>query len=241
MRLGILVLGGMLLLGISPGCVSLSEYGAKTDRIEQQDRLIHDQDAEILGLMNMVNIMEAKLRQEKAENALLSEKSAWYSEAINRASAEPDPDYLDRLRELQRATPDIVINEDTGGIVLDSDIFFGSGKAGLSSRGKRTLKQIIDVLQGSAYAPYQIEIAGHTDTDPIRKSKFKDNWQLSADRARSVLLEMVTRGVAAERLHTAGYSYTRPRRPNTSKDNKRMNRRVEIVLSRARFEYSEGR
>lgn len=241
MRLWFWALGGALLLGSSLGCVSLGEYNAKTDRIQQQDRTISDQDAEILGLTNTVNILEARLRKQTAENTLLREKSAWYGEAARRRSAEPDPEYLEHLREIQRRAPEIVINEDTGGIVLESDIFFASGKAALSSTGKATLDRIIRVLAGPDYAAYEIEIAGHTDTDPIRKSKYEDNWQLSAERARSVLRYMVAAGTAEGRIHTAGYSYTRPRRPNSSQENKRMNRRVEIVLSKSWPEFAEGR
>ena len=241
MKRGFLAWGGALLLGCSLGCVSLGEYNAKTDRIGQQDRTIHSQDAEILGLTNTVNILEARLRRAEAENTLLVEKSAWYGEAARRRSAEPDPEYLERLREIQRFAPEVAINEDTGGIVLESDIFFPSGKADLTSTGKRTLERIIQVLRGPGYAAYEIEIAGHTDSDPIRKAKFTDNWQLSAERARTVLGQLVASGIGPGRLHTAGYSDTRPRRPNSTRENKKMNRRVEIVLSRGRLEYSEGR
>lgn len=241
MRDSIMLLGGALLLGLCVGCVSAAEYNAKADRIDQQDRLIGAQDAEIVGLQNMVAILEARLKRSEAEATLLREKSAWYSEAANRREHDPDPTYLEHLREIQREAPEVVINEDTGGIVLESDIFFASGKAGLASAGTATLDRIIAVIQGPQYDAYDIEIAGHTDTDPIQKSKFKSNWDLSAARAVTVLDHLLKRGIDESRLHISGYAFTQPRRPNDSKENKKMNRRVEIVLVERRLEYPEGR
>ena len=236
------VLAGVaLLLGLSTGCVSLAEYNAKKDRVQQQKRVIGTQDAEIVGLQNMVDILEARLKKALAEATLLREKAAWYSEAANRRSTEPDPAYLESLRALREQEPEIVINEDTGGIVLESDIFFASGKADLSPAGKGALDRILDLIQAPEYGGYDIEIAGHTDTDPIRKAKFADNWQLSTERARTVLGHLVKRGIAEERLHISGWAYTQPRRPNTNRDNKRMNRRVEILLFQPRTTYTEGR
>ena len=241
MRRSWLLAGLALLLGLSTGCVSVAEYNAKKDRIHQQRRVIGTQDAEIVGLQNAVAILEARLKKALAEATLLREKSAWYSEAANRRSIEPDPAYLERLRELQERAPDIVINEDTGGIVLDADIFFASGKASLSPAGESSLDRIIDAFNGPEYSGHDIEIAGHTDTDPIHKAKFADNWQLSTERARTVLGQLMKRGLAEERLHISGYSYTQPRRPNTNRANKRMNRRVEILLIQPRTTFTEGR
>lgn len=241
MRRSWLLAGVALLLGLSTGCVSLAEYNAKKDRVRQQKRVIGTQDAEIVGLQNMVDILEARLKKAQAEMTLLREKSAWYSEAANRRSVEPDPAYLERLRALQDQEPEIVINEDTGGIVLESDIFFASGKADLSPAGSGSLDRIAALITAPEYDGYDIEVAGHTDTDPIRKAKFADNWQLSTERAREVLDHLLKRGIAEERLHISGYAYTQPRRPNTNRDNKRMNRRVEIVLIQPRATFTEGR
>ncbi len=69
------------------------------------------------------------------------------------------------------------------------------------------------------------ELNVRSDADPIRRSGWKDNYQLSAERARAVLLYFMEKGIAQERIFLSGYGLTRPRSSEKSD-----NRRVEIVL-----------
>ena len=117
------------------------------------------------------------------------------------------------------------MNPDTGGIVLSSDILFAPGKVDLRSAGTEMLQRLVSELLHEEYQECQIEIAGHTDSDPIKRSSWEDNWQLSAERARKVLSFLVESGIEPERLCLSGYG------PHCPRDgDKAQQRRVEVVL-----------
>lgn len=103
------------------------------------------------------------------------------------------------------------------------DVLFDSGKATLKSTARSTLDQIASVLN-STYASNTIRIEGHTDSDPIRKSGWKTNDRLGAERALAVQEYLTSRGVSKARTYVASFGESRPR------GNKSQSRRVEIVV-----------
>ena len=123
------------------------------------------------------------------------------------------------------------VAEGTITVILPETILFDSGKADLKKAKNSELDQIISTLKTrQEYAGKNIDIVGHTDSDPIKKSNWKDNWQLSSERSLTVLRYMLGHGIAAERIRAIGCGESRPIVPNTSASNKTKNRRVEIVV-----------
>ena len=121
---------------------------------------------------------------------------------------------------------DDVTSERTGNLVtvrVASDILFASGKVDLKSTAKRTLAEVSGVLR-SQYAGKTIRVEGYTDTDPIKKSGWKDNLELSLQRAAAVHRYLQQQGIDGERMYAAGFGAT-----NTL-GSKAASRRVEIVV-----------
>lgn len=115
-------------------------------------------------------------------------------------------------------------------ITIPSSITFPSGKADLSKGGAKALRAVAAVLRRNhASGVYSIE--GHTDTDPIKKSKFPTNRDLSLARAVAVLTFLVEDcDVTDEQCVVVGHGQYRPEDSGTSKAAKARNRRVEIVV-----------
>ena len=68
---------------------------------------------------------------------------------------------------------------------------------------------------------------------PISTPEFPSNWELSTKRAVNVLRFLIEKGkVNPDRLSAVGYGPTRPIAPNDTEENRRKNRRVEIVILR---------
>ena len=109
-------------------------------------------------------------------------------------------------------------------VTVASDLLFDSGKADLKTDSKDKLRRIADIIRRE-YPGKEVSVVGHTDTDPIRKSKWKDNWVLSCERALAVTRYLVEQGVAAKQLAAVGRSEYHP-----IGSNKAQNRRVEIVV-----------
>ncbi len=116
-------------------------------------------------------------------------------------------------------------------VTLPNTILFESGKAELKSATSAELDHILSVLK-SKYSGKEIDVVGHTDTDPIAKTKdlWKDNWELSAERALSVARYLMAQGIPDGQVRAAGCGPARPVAPNTTSAGKAKNRRVEIVV-----------
>jgi chemotaxis protein MotB len=111
---------------------------------------------------------------------------------------------------------------------LPSGILFPSGQADLTKPGQAALTEVTNILL--EFKDRRFVIAGHTDTDPIKSRKFKDNWTLSTARALSVVHFMVGAGFPSTSLAAAGYGEFDPVAPNDKEENKQLNRRIEIIL-----------
>jgi len=115
-------------------------------------------------------------------------------------------------------------------VTLPNAILFDAGRANLKRASSTELNHIVSVLQ-SQYAGRRIDVVGHTDADPIRKSKWKDNWELSAERALTVVRYLVKRGIAKDKVRAVGCGESLPIASNATSSGKARNRRVEIVVN----------
>jgi flagellar motor protein MotB len=113
-------------------------------------------------------------------------------------------------------------------VTVPEMILFDSGKATLKGSAKGSLSKIVSVLN-EKYGGSVVDVIGHTDADPIKKSSWKDNWELSSQRALSVLRQLNSDGVPDSRLRAIGCGSGKPVAPNSG-SGKAKNRRVEIVV-----------
>lgn len=121
--------------------------------------------------------------------------------------------------------------EGTITVTLPNSILFDSGQATLKKDSESKLTSIYSTLK-QKYAGKNIEVVGHTDTDPINKTKdlWKDNWELSAQRALTVTRYLVSKGLPEKQIEAVACGEARPVVSNTSDANKAKNRRVEVVV-----------
>ena len=115
-------------------------------------------------------------------------------------------------------------------IVIRSDRFFASGSARLETVVEPVLLRIAQALDR---VPGTILVTGHTDDVPIRTARFPSNWELSTERAASVVKLMAGRLGDPARLRAEGLADSAPVAPNDSAANRARNRRVVIILRSA--------
>lgn len=106
---------------------------------------------------------------------------------------------------------------------IAGNVLFDSGQATIKSDARRQLDRIAQKLN-STYRGAQIRIEGHTDSDPIRRSKWGSNEALSKARADAVRDYLASKGVRTGRIDTDGLGSSRP------KATKAASRRVEIIV-----------
>jgi chemotaxis protein MotB len=116
-------------------------------------------------------------------------------------------------------------------VTLANEILFTPGQATLRKSEISELDKIHSVIR-ERYSGKLVDVVGHTDSDPIQKSAklWKDNWQLSAERALTVLRYMVSHGMPDKEIRAVACGQSRPVSPNSSAAGKAKNRRVEVVV-----------
>ena len=177
--------------------------------------------------------LKGLLERERSEKGMLADQVTQSQQTIEE---------LQRQIEEQRKTPaqatgfgegyDVAFDPAAGTITvtLPNSILFDSGKATLKQATSTELDHIRSVLR-QKYPGKPIDVIGHTDSDPIKKSKWKDNWELSAQRALTVARYLIQRGVPEDNIRAVGCGESRPIASNANASGKAKNRRVEIVVN----------
>lgn len=124
---------------------------------------------------------------------------------------------------------DVTPDGDVVRIRVDGAQLFAPGKAELRPDVGGILDRIAQALQGD-YAGRMIGVEGHTDNDPITKSRWKSNHELAVARSVALFQALHGRGVPESRMFVSGYGPNRPLSGNNSQQGKSQNRRVEIVV-----------
>jgi len=108
---------------------------------------------------------------------------------------------------------------------LQGDVLFDSGKATLKASAQASLDKIIDAIK-KQYPGHRLYVDGHTDTDPITKTRdqWGDNFDLSYFRAKAVADYLTDNGIDSKEVTIRAYG------PNDPKKSKSLSRRVEIVV-----------
>lgn len=131
--------------------------------------------------------------------------------------------------ELQTFTK-VEINEDIIKLTLRSPMLFRPGQAVITSKKARGfLRELATILNG---LPNDVIVGGHTDNIPVSSGKYKNNWELSIDRALNVERILERYGVDPKRLIVAGYAEHMPLYPNDTPESRAFNRRIEIDVVR---------
>jgi chemotaxis protein MotB len=144
-------------------------------------------------------------------------------------------DFFGRLREILGSRPDIRVVGDR--FVFPSEVFFDSGQAVLRPEGRAELDKLAAALvdlekQIPSEISWVLRVDGHTDVRPLTAaSPFKSNWELSAERAISVVQYLISKGVSPQRLVAAGFGEFQPIDASTSDEAYSRNRRIELKLT----------
>lgn len=123
----------------------------------------------------------------------------------------------------------VKVTESGIAIKLSDPIGFDLGEAEIKPELIPVLSSISQII--NRVPDTQIRVEGHTDDIPIHNYKYPSNWELSAARALNIVKFMAgAGGIEPSRLSAIGYGEYRPLVPNTSIENRRKNRRIEIYV-----------
>jgi chemotaxis protein MotB len=195
------------------GCVPNSQYiemRAKYEEEAAKNRQLADENNQ---LRSHVDSMKGALASKEIDiNALRNKLEVWKQAELWGKISGPGVESIYGGRGLRL-----------------SALNFRSGSADLSARGKEVLRQVAAQLRTKGNV--MLIVDGHTDTDPIRKSNNRSNWELSGKRAAAVVDYLVKSGaVKGDNAMLRGFGPHKPVDGNIK--NKAKNRRVEIFYMR---------
>lgn len=178
-----------------------------------------------------VRALREERTQLKKENKELRAQNEAYEISLVEASVKPGaPATVADNPELDALGIDYTTRGGNFVISIPSEITFPSGKAELTKKGQEALQAVARVLLAN-HKGGRYWIEGHTDSDPIKKSKWESNRDLSVERAMAVLHYLVEEsGLPDEQCVVAGHGQYQPIAGNDDKGGKARNRRVEIVV-----------
>jgi chemotaxis protein MotB len=200
------------------------------DLLNQQLAALRDQ---LTALASALNVSEKKNKDSEERISELGQRlNVALAQHLQELSTYRS-DFFGKLREVLGNRSDIRIVGDR--FVLQSEIFFDTGRADLKPEGRAELDKVaaaIVELEGQIPAdiPWILRVDGHTDVRPMI-GQFRSNWDLSAGRAISVVQYMVAKGVKPSRLVAAGFGEFQPIESGTTEEAYRRNRRIEFKLT----------
>ena len=142
-------------------------------------------------------------------------------------------EFFGRLRTILEGRSDVKVVGDR--FVFQSEVLFAPGQASINPEGQAQLGQIADAIMQiiadiPSDIPWILQVEGHTDDIPV-SGVYTDNWDLSTERALSVVRFMVDRGVPSERLAATGYGEFQPITSGKTDADRQKNRRIELKLT----------
>ncbi len=141
-----------------------------------------------------------------------------------------EEEVIERYVEREHLEGKVLVHREERGLVislLTDGVFFAKGSASLSPDAQKVLRDIAPLIIRSGRF---VRVEGHTCDLPIHTLRYPTNWDLSVARAVAVVRYLIACGVPPQRLSAVGYAEFRPLVPNTSEENRRLNRRVDLVL-----------
>jgi len=221
---------------------------ASLQRVDELEEKNAASQAEIVRMTNAITALRLRIEQ---LTTLLAEKEAQAArdkiaiaslgKSLNNALASRvqelqrfRSEFFGRLRDVLSGRDDVRIVGDR--FVFQSEVLFAQGQADIAAAGETQLAQLAVALnQIAAEIPEDIDwvlqVEGHTDDIPVRAGRFADNWDLSTERALSVVRFLAGQGLPPNRLAAAGYGEFQPLDPADSDEARRRNRRIEMKLT----------
>ena len=187
--------------------------------IDQDIKSMASATIENKSLKDKVNNLE-KQNTESEKDIKTKTKKAEFSEDQLRVALKQE--IGKGLAEVQREKDRVVVTVGSAGA-------FSSGSAKLTKQARAIMQKIAKV---SGKGAGQVNVSGHTDDVPlIFGGKYRDNWDLAAARASSVVQELSKANtIPSEKLKAISFGETKPIEQNDTREGREKNRRIEIEI-----------
>ena len=234
--------GGMSLgKKYSDAQIQLAEFKTKTENLQH---MLDDKNALIKEKNEALQIMQKTLDQSIYQGGANISKlvdeinsSNKYIQQLVEAKSKSDSLNVALTNNLTRSLSreelkdvDIQVLKGVVYISLNDNMLYKSGSYEISPKAGETLSKIAKI--STDYDDYEVLVEGNTDNVPISRTNIRNNWDLSALRASSVVQELQTKyGVNPSRLSAAGRGEYNTVADNDTPEGRAKNRRTQIIIT----------
>ena len=177
------------------------------------------------GNVNISKLVDEINASNKFIKQLVDAKSK--SDSLNQALTNKLTRSLTRE---EMADVDVQVLKGVVYISLADNMLYKSGSYEIGDRAHETLSKIAKIIQD--YKEYDVLVEGNTDDVPISKTNIRNNWDLSALRASSVVQALQTQyGIDPKRMTCGGRGQYNPVASNNTEKGKQRNRRTQIIIT----------
>ncbi len=197
----------------------------KNGMVQLKNTLDKSMEANNQGSMNIAKLVDEINASNKYIKQLVDAKSK--SDSLNIALTNKLTRSLsnDELRDV-----DVKVLKGVVYISLADNMLFKSGSYEVNDRAMETLSKIAKILKD--FKDFDVLVEGNTDNVPISRTNIRNNWDLSALRASSIVQVLQDKfGINPQRLSAAGRGEFNPLTDNDSEVGKQRNRRTEIIIT----------
>ncbi|MBO4943806.1 MAG: OmpA family protein [Muribaculaceae bacterium] len=254
-------IGAAVLAVASVSCVSNKKYAALQGRYDDLQSQYNDQNVKLAQNRTGVQSLQEQLNQAQAQNKQLQDalkeamnqnsqgnvnisklvdeinSSNKYIQELVAAKSKSDSLNMVLTNRLTRSLStselrdvDVKVLKGVVYISLADNMLFRSGSYEINPAAMDILSKIAKIIKD--YSNYDVLVEGNTDNVPISKTNIRNNWDLSALRASSVVQVLQDKfGVNPSRLTAGGRGEYNPIATNDTAEGRQLNRRTQIIIT----------
>lgn len=215
----------------------LTSKNARVKELEEQLDYMKKNNNALLDRMSDLSVISREGAESIKKSMDVMYSQGNYIRDLNTSIQRKDSLNMALVMNLKRSLQDVsdedVQVEVRKGVVyvsLSDKMLFNSGSFNITPQAETVLGKVARILND--YKEIEILVEGHTDTVPFQSGNLADNWDLSVKRATSVVRTLQNKyGVAASRMIAGGRGEYLPKVDNTTKENRSLNRRTEIIIT----------
>ena len=214
----------------------LTAKAKQIKNLEEQSEFLKKTNNKLLEKMTDLTMMTKAGAENIRKSVEALNEQNQYVESVNTVLQRKDSLNLNFMVSLKRLMNDIPeedlsmkVKKGLVCITISDKILYANNNASLSQKGENTIEKLAKAL--NEYRDLDILVENHTDNTLVSADGVKDNWDMSARRATTIVRLLQTRfGVSPERMFAGGRSEYQPKELAVTESSKKINRRTEIYV-----------
>lgn len=216
----------------------MAQLTGKNNDLTSARLLLEEREKELNEKESRLEVLQKEYEERKEHMNDLARKLEEKEQELKKALEEKER----AINEIRQKVADALVGFENKGlkievkdgkvyVSMEDKLLFASGSWTVSAEGMKAITELSKILEENTDINVMVE--GHTDNVAYRgKNEVKDNWDLSVMRATAIVKALLKNSnIAPNRITASGRGEYVPKVDNSTKENRAINRRTEIILT----------